>query len=197
MGGTRMKSDTDRVWEYIDTFRKSKYFQEVIGQGYLVRWAGIHIGAYLEQEDEEFIENIKELLGNNTMLTLETVEPFLESNSVDDLRDAFSLFLKEDIEPIEFIDRFLKLEKCSIYLASHILSLATDGDYIIYHNAMYEALMELFPILNGDPEPATDGVSYMYVQMACDVIIQSYKFTSIQELHEFLWHGKETNWKFE
>jgi len=120
----------------------------------------------------------------------------LENNSIEALRDAFSLFLNEDIEPIDFINKFLELENCGIFIASHMLSLATDGAYIIYHNTLYEALMELFPILAGDPEPATDGVSYMYVQMACDVIIQSYKFTSIQELHEFLWHGKETKWKF-
>lgn len=192
-----MKNESDQIWSYIDTFRESKYFQEVIGQGYLVKWAGIHIEAYLEQEDDEFLENMRELLGNKTMLTLETVEPLLENNSVEDLRNAFSLFLSENIEPIEFIDKFLELENCGVYFASHMLSLATNGDYIIYHKTMYEALIELFPILAGDLEPAGDGVSYMLVQMACDVIIQSYKFTSVQELHEFLWHGKETNWEFE
>jgi hypothetical protein len=75
-------------------------------------------------------------------------------------------------------------------------SLATEGDYIIYHNTVYEALMELVPIFEGQLEPVTDGVSYIYFQMACDVIIQTCKFTSVQKLHEFLWHGKRTNWKF-
>jgi hypothetical protein len=77
-----------------------------------------------------------------------------------------------------------------------MLSLASEGQYIIYHETAYEALQQLFPILEDDPEPATDGVSYMYFQMACDVVMMSYRSTSVQELHEFLWHGKDTDWKF-
>jgi len=52
------------------------------------------------------------------------------------------------------------------------------------------------PIFKEQLEPATDGVSYMYFQLACDVVIQSYNFSSVHELHEFLWHGKDTGWKF-
>jgi hypothetical protein len=81
-------------------------------------------------------------------------------------------------------------------VASYMLSLATDGDYIIYHGTIYDALMDLFPIFEGQLESVTDGVSYMYFQLTCDVIIQTYKFISIQELHEFLCHGKDTEWKF-
>jgi hypothetical protein len=190
-------NESARIWKYIDKFRKSKYLQEVIGQGYLARWGGTYIEALLEQSDEEFLENVQDLLVNNTMLAPRTVEPFLQNNSAEDLRTTFNLFLKEDIVPIEFIDKFLELEQCGLFIASHMLSLASGGEYIIYHKALYEALIELFPILEGDPEPATDGASYIYFQMACDVIIQSYRFTSVQELHEFLWHGKDTDWKFE
>ena len=76
-------------------------------------------------------------------------------------------------------------------------SLTAGVNYDIYYKILYEALMELFLILEGDPEPATEEISYIYFQMACDAIIQTYRFKSIQELYEFLWHGKETNWKFE
>ena len=31
-----MSHEPNQIWEYIDRFRKSQYFQEVIGQGYLV-----------------------------------------------------------------------------------------------------------------------------------------------------------------
>ena len=82
-------------------------------------------------------------------------------------------------------------------VASHMLSLATDADYIIYHSTIYDALMDLFPIFEGQLASVTDGVSYMCFQLAYDVIIQTYKFISIQELHEFLWHGKDTEWTFE
>jgi len=57
--------------------------------------------------------------------------------------------------------------------------------------------MELFPILEGYLDPATDGISYMLFQMACDVVMKAYQFTFSQELHEFLWHGKDTDWKFD
>jgi hypothetical protein len=191
-----MTNDNEPIWGYIETFRKSEYFQEVIGEGYLARWAGIYIGAFLEQSDEEFLDGIREFLVDNTMLGSRTVLPFLENNSVEELRDAIKLFLNENIEPIGFIDKFLELKQCGLFIASHMLSLASEGAYIIYHNTMYEALMKLFPILEGDLEPATDGVSYMYFQMACYVVMESYRFTSVQELHEFLWHGKDTDWKF-
>jgi len=191
-----MSHEPDQIWKYIDRFRKSQYFQEVIGEAYLAKWGGILVQSFLEENDDEFLEDIQDLLTNNTILAPKTAEPFLQNNSVDDIRERFELFLKEDIEPIEFIDKFLELKQCGIFIASHMLSLATDGDYIIYHSTIYDALMELFPIFNGQLEHVTDGVSYMYFQMACDVIIQSYKFTSVQELHEFLWHGKETDWTF-
>jgi len=192
-----MSQEGKQIWEYIDRFRKSQYFQEVLGQGFLAKWGGIHIQSYMEEEDDEFLEDLQDLLVNNTMLAPKTVDPFLQSNSVDDIRERFELFLNESIEPIDFIDKFLELKQCGIFIASHMLSLATDGDFIIYHSTLYEALSELFPIFEGQLEPATDGVSYMYFQMACDVIIQAYRFTSVQELHEFLWHGKDTKWKFE
>jgi hypothetical protein len=191
-----MTNESGQVWEYIDRFRKSQYFQEVLGQGYLAKWGGIHIQSYLEEDDDEFLVGIQDLLTNNTMLAPKTVEPFLQNNSANSIRERFELFLSKDIEPIDFIDKFLELKRCGVFIASHMLSLATDGDYIIYHSTLYEALMELFPIFEGQLEPVTDGVSYMYFQMACDVIIQTYRFTSIQELHEVLWHGKETNWEF-
>ncbi|MFX1262671.1 MAG: hypothetical protein ACFFAZ_11325 [Promethearchaeota archaeon] len=116
---------------------------------------------------------------------------------MEKLKEAFKLFLAEDIEPIGFIDMFLELEECGILIASHLLSYASGGEYIIYHRTIHEAIMELFPILESDPEPVTDGVSYMYFQMACDAIIESYTFTSVQEVYEFLWHGKDTEWTFE
>ncbi|MHA2067330.1 MAG: hypothetical protein ACXABY_23425 [Candidatus Thorarchaeota archaeon] len=73
---------------------------------------------------------------------------------------------------------------------------SSGREYIIYHNTFYEALIELLPILEDNSKPVTDGVSYMYFQMACDVTIQSYNFISVQELHEFLWHGRNTEWRF-
>jgi len=191
-----MSHESEQIWEYFDIFRKSQYFQEVLGQMYLAKWGGIHIQSYLEEEDDEFLEDLQDLLVNNTMLVPKTIEPFLQSNSAEKIRERFELFLSENIEPIDFIDKFLELKQCGVFIASHMLSLATDGEYIIYHNTLYEALMELFPIFEGQLEPVTDGVSYMYFQMACDAIIQTYRFTSVQELHEFLWHGKDTNWRF-
>ena len=191
-----MKKEYEPIWGYIETFRKSKYFQEVIGEAYVAKWAGIHIGTYIEMPDDEFIQEIGDFLVNNTMLSPRTVAPFIENNSVDNLREAFKLFLVEEIEPIGFIDTFLELDQCGIFIATHLLSYAAVGEYIIYHDTIYDALQELFPILENDPEPVTDGVSYMYFQMACDVIMQSYHFTSVQELHEFLWHGKDTEWTF-
>ena len=192
-----MSHESNQIWDYIERFRKSNYFQEVLGQGFLVRCGGILIQSYLEEEDDELLEDIRELLVNNTMLAPETVEPFLRNNPVDQIRERYEQFLSENIEPIDFIDKFLELKQCGVFIASHMLSLATDGDYIIYHSTIYDALMELFPIFEGQLESVTDGVSYMYFQMACDVIIQTYKFSSIQELHEFLWHGKDTEWTFE
>jgi len=188
--------ESRQIWEYIERFRKSRYFQEVLGQRYLTKWGGLAIQAFVDQEDE-FLENIRNLLVNRTMLAPRTVDPFLKSNSVDDIRERCGLFQSEEIEPTDFIDKFLELEQCGLFIASHMLSLATEGDYIIYHDNLYKALMELFPLFEGQLEPATDGLSYVYFQKACDVIIQTYKFSSVQELHEFLWHGKDTKWKYE
>lgn len=191
-----MKTEYEPVWKYLDVFRKSWYFQQVLDEGYIAKWGGYFIQGILDDSDEEFIEGLGEFLINQTMIQSRTVQPFLKKNSVKEIRDAFTLFSEEEIEPVEFVDKFLELDQCGIFIASHLLSFASEGAYIIYHEKLYEALIELFPILEESIDPVTDGVSYMLFQMACDVIMRTYHFTSCQELHEFLWHGKDTDWKF-
>ncbi len=64
----------------------------------------------------------------------------------------------------------------------YIQLLSTDvGDCIIY-----DTIIELFPNIGGDPEPAKDGLLYKHIPTDSDVIMQSYRFTSGQELHQFL-----------
>ncbi|MFW9959290.1 MAG: hypothetical protein ACFFCT_14575 [Candidatus Odinarchaeota archaeon] len=184
------------IWELIELYRKSKFYTVVLNEAYLARYAGIHLGSYVEESDDEFLEDLRELLTNDTTLGEKKVKSFLENNSVDKIRSAFELFLAEEIEPIGFIDTFLKLKNCDLYFASQLLGFASEGFYITCNDVIYKAMIELFPDFEGNPSPVKDGVSYMYFQMACDVIMQTYRFTSVQELHWFLWHGNRTDWKF-
>jgi len=184
------------IWELIEQYRKSETYTVVLNEAYLARYAGIHLGSFLEESDDEFLEDLRDLLIGGTTVGEKKVKSFLENNSVDKIRSAFELFLAEETEPIGFIDAFLELKNCDLYFASQLLGFASEGSYITYHDSVYDGMIELFPDFEGNPERVKDGVSYMYFQMACDVIIQTYRFTSVQELHWFLWHGKRTNWKF-
>ena len=184
------------IWELIEQFRKSKSYTSVLVEVYVASYAGIHLGSYVEESDDEFLKDLHDLLTSDTTFEKKKVKSFLENNSLDKIRSAFELFLAEEIEPIGFIDAFLELKNCDTYFASQLLGFATRGSYITYHDSIFDAMTELFPDFEGKVGSVNDGVSYWYFQMACDAIIQTYRFTSVQELHWFLWHGKRTNWKF-
>ena len=184
------------IWELIELFRKSKFYAAVINSAYLAKYAGIHLGSYIDEPDDEFLKDSSNFLVDNTTLGKKKVEAVFENNSADTIKSAFELILEEEIEPIEFLDTFLELENCNLHFASYLLNLASEGLYVIYEESIYKAMIDLLPDFKENPKPATDGVTYMYFQMACDAIIETFRFTSVHELFWFLWHGQRTTWKF-
>ena len=168
----------------------------MISQSYLARWVGIRLGAFSDESDEEFIRAIGGTLIEETALDSERVLSFISNNKVSDLKEVFRQLNERDVEPIGFIDSLLAMKECGINLASHLLSFATDGVHIIYHDDIYDSLIELLPDFKEEVYKVTDGVSYMYFQMFCWTLIETLGFTSVQEVHSFLWHGKNTNWTF-
>jgi len=97
-----MTKEIEPVWGYLKIFRKSIYFQQVIDEGYVAKLGGLIIEGSLNDSDDEFIEGISEFLVNNTMLQPRTIQPFINSNSVEEIRNACNMFVAEDIEPVEF-----------------------------------------------------------------------------------------------
>ena len=185
-----------KIWGYIDIFRKSHFFGDVISQSYRARWVGIHLGSGIDETADEFLGSIEDTLVTESMLQSSTIKPLLQNNDGEKLRAAFKLLNQAEVEPIGLIDSFLELKHCGIFLASHMLSYATGGAYPIYHDTIYDALIELLPDVRWQVKRVTDGASYWYFHMFIRTFIEVFKFTSVQEVYEFLWHGKGTNWTF-
>ncbi len=59
--------------------------------------------------------------------------------------------------------RFLLLgfENRSPYSASYMLNLASEGSHMIYHDSIYDVMIDPFPDYEDDFRPAKDVVSYM------------------------------------
>ncbi len=56
---------------------------------------------------------------------------------------------------------FLGFENCSLYFASCISNLASEGSHMIYHDSIYDVMIEPFPDYEHDFRPAKGIVSYM------------------------------------
>lgn len=84
------------------------------------------------------------------------------------------------------------------YLASQLLS-AVDEAYTIYHQNAVEGIKDLLPHLV-DWEILETNVAtaeqYLHFNKICKSIQKRFGFKSLGEVHEFFWHGHDSNWNF-
>ena len=78
-----------------------------------------------------------------------------------------------------------------------MLALATWGDYILFEETLLDGLKEFTPTIAENLKPVKGLDTHFDFMSACRVIAEAYRFTSLAELHDFLWNGEDTGWSFE
>jgi len=183
-------------WDRIDRFRRSD-FSHVLNQRYLQSWAADYLADLLTKPDDDFVDALREFLVGKTMLTEKTVAPILARNTVEEVREAFSTLLNDDSTVYDALDAVWQLDGAGPYFSTYMLALATAGNYILYEETLLQGMKEFAPTIAENLSPVKDLDTYFGFMSACRVVVEAYRFTSLAELHDFLWHGKDTGWSFE
>jgi hypothetical protein len=185
------------IWKLISIFRESVYFSDVLRQLYRVSHAHRYLPQIaIVQSETEFIETLKLLLEDTTMLKPKTIDPILESNSTEQIQNAILSSLSGVLAPMEIYGKLHKLAGAGPFFVSSLLAIATDGDYIIYEKRLLEGMKEIAPEISEGMKKVDDAETYFDFMNACRTMKESFGFTSYAELHEFLWHGQYTKWLF-
>ncbi len=105
----------------------------------------------------------------------------------------------------ERIKKLMELHSVGPFVATELVALF-DGNYICYHDNLVEALKDpmikqVVEYLEMDmPEKVKDAGNiedYLKLNEICKAIRNIFNFRDLWEVHEFLWHGKDTNWRFQ
>jgi len=191
------------VGELIGKFRTSEYFYDVF-------WHEVRRKLLLPKLTKELPymseEEFKELLSNRDLfgdIKIPNINKMLENFKETKLR-LMNLFLRN--EPIEKrIKEALEIKGMSIYTISNLLS-ATSDEFILYHDNLVSAIWDLLPELQKKVRICTEllpksevstAEEYVNFNEFCKILRDILGFRSLGELHEFLWHGYNTNWTFQ
>jgi hypothetical protein len=109
-------------------------------------------------------------------------------------------------EPVEKrIKKALTINGVSLYTMSMILSATNDdNEYILYHDDLIPAIKKLcskfqihdIPICSNRGNTVKNAKGYIKFNESCKILRDILGFSSLDELHEFLWHGHHTEWEF-
>ena len=94
----------------------------------------------------------------------------------------------------------LKLGGIGPYIASQLLSAVKRDEFTVYHPNVVEGIKDLLPHLVdwGILElSVTTAEQYLNFNEICKSIKERFGFKSLGEVHEFFWHGHDSDWKFD
>jgi hypothetical protein len=191
-----MVKKQDSVWDRIEAFRKSDVIDDVLRQRYVESWARDVIGEILDLPDDDFVEKLRTLLLERTMLKAHTVGPILENNSARAVKKALSALFDKEVHPLEALSGVWSLPKAGPFFSSYMLALVTKGEYIVYEPHLLEGMKDVAPDLVEDMNTVDTVDAYRKFMAVCCAVREVYGFTSYAELHEFLWHGNSADWRF-
>jgi len=181
----------------IDVFRSSDYYKDVVWQSFGALHAPIEVNELLEESLDEFRAKFSKFLLKFTMIRSRTYDPILSKISkVKEVRNALTEIFHKRLNPQESFEAIKNIPGSGIFFSSTILSLAFAGRYIVFSDGVWNGFESLFPLLEEQIEKPNNYRLYLQFQHMCEAIADVYGFESMAELHEFLWHGHDTNWAF-
>jgi hypothetical protein len=188
-----------RVEEFLERFRKTKYYLDVIWQNKKVEVFRRYVTEVFPELDEtEFKDKFREMMRDWFMkgrMEELAVENILDSNDYRDLKLRLLDLLLNEQRPIQRRLEFLMgLRNVGPFFASQFLSAVGQDKYIVYHDDVLEGVKSLLPKFAEEyigidlPAKVRTADEYMKFNEVCSAIRDAFSFRSLAEVHEFFWH---------
>ncbi len=188
------------IQSLIQDFRKSKYFEDVVGQNYACFVVSSTFKEKLIYLDgAEFKEEFTSLLNNYTMIRPEIFKSVFSANKTEKIKKLVAQISTDAKSPKEILNPLVELEQSSLHFGSYLLSIFTEGEFIVFHEEVFKGLKEIFPRICErwlGIEMAREVDDYFMFNNVCKNIMYIYGFKTMSEVHEFLFHGQDTDWDF-
>ncbi len=199
----------EEIWEAVRRFRNSRYYVDAewdrVRSEKLKEFVEELINDFSELDGDRFKEKLRSFLQERLMARVRPIPKEIVENN-DPIKLTLALvnlrFSKMPVE--ERIRKLMKLHSVGPFVSTELIALF-DENYICYHNDLVEALRD--PMINPLIEylemdipqkfEDTDNIEdYLKLNEICKAIRNIFNFRDLWEVHEFLWHGKDTNWDF-
>lgn len=194
-----MSKHPKNVVELIKAFRKSKHFRDVVGQKITTLTVPrIVREKLLGLDDIEFLNEFESMFINYFMLGRmgETaLKNILNSNNVAKIKQKLIDLFLTNMSPEKKLKSIMELKQVGLFFGTSLLSASSDGEFVIFHEKVLEGIKELK--CTWMPLDTVDTCeSYFAFNDICKALKEFYGFKSLGEVHEFYWHGKDSNWNF-
>lgn len=148
---------------------------------------------------DEFKELLLSRLFMPARIPEQTVNDIVTKNDFNEVKLKL-LDLFHGVRPVkERMEDVMDLSGIGPYTASQLLSAVKDDKYTVYHPNVVEGIKGLLPHLVDweilEPN-VTTAEQYLNFNEICKSIKNRFGFKSLGEVHEFFWHGHDSNWNF-
>ena len=200
----------EEIWEAVKRFKNSRYYVDSEWDRVRARKVKEFVEKLIENfsgfDGDKFKEELKNLLQKRSMVRVRPIpKEIIENNDPTKLVLALMNLRFSKMPAEERIKKLMELHFVGPFVATELVALF-DGNYICYHDDLVEALKDptmkqVVEYLGMDiPEKVKDAGNiedYLKLNEICKAIKNIFDFRDLWEVHEFLWHSKNTNWRFE
>ncbi|MFW9888008.1 MAG: hypothetical protein ACFFER_07500 [Candidatus Thorarchaeota archaeon] len=192
-----MSENLDNLWELLEIFRSSPCYKDVVWQIFGVMRAPTEMNELLAESLDEFRAKLPAFFHKYTMIRSRTYESILSNISqVKEFREALLKISNGDLNAEQGFMTLRGIPGAGVFVSSTILNIAFEGKFIVFSDGVWDGFQELFPSMSERIEKPYNYKSYYEFQQMCNAIADVYGIDSMAELHEFLWHGNDSEWNF-
>ena len=189
------------VNEVLERFRKAEYhYPDVIWHD--IR--SVRLKPKLTAELADMTPNeLKKLLLSNLFLpksiSKQTADIIVAGNDFNEMKlKLFDLFL--GVRPLkDRLQAVLDLEGFDVCIVSQLLAAVNNREYTIYHENVVNGIEDfLTHVVDWELVELNVKTAEHYIDFneLCKSIKNNFGFRSLGELHEFFWHGHNSDWNF-
>lgn len=189
------------LMKLLDQFRRLEYhYPDIVWHDTRAKKLKPILTQELTNMNRSEFENL--LLSNlfmRTRIPEQTVKDIVSKNDFNEVKlKLLDLFL--GTRPMdERLQDVMNLVGIGPYIVSQLLSAATNDEYTVYHPNVVEGIKDLLPHLV-DWEilelNVTTAEQYLNFNELCKSLKERFGFKNLGEVHEFFWHGHDSDWKF-
>jgi len=200
----------EKLWEAVRRFKSSRYYADAewdrVRSMKIKEFVEELIEDFSELDGDRFKEKLRSFLQERLMARVRPIpKEIVENNDPTKLVLALVNLRFSRMSVEERIRKLMELHSVGTFVATELVALF-DEDYICYHDNLIEALEDpmIKPVIKylemdipQKVKDADDIEDYLKLNEICKAIRNIFNFRDLWEVHEFLWHGRDTNWRFQ